>query len=111
MEPPEAPEHLKSSSTSSEQYFNGGRRRSIRETLNDRDLHLIRKVAAATEASKTMDEVDLTEEKNNSKLDELRKNLSKSIASIDNTRMQISAVEGTILEREKMISGLERLGE
>lgn len=102
----EGTELLKTSSTSSEQYFNGGRRRSIRETLNDRDLHLIRKVAAATEASKTMDEEDLSEEKNNSKLDELRKNLSKSIASIDNTKMQINAVEGTILEREKMIAGL-----
>lgn len=73
---------LTKSSTTSEQYLaTTGRRRSIRDNniLNSDELNLIRKAAAAT--SFDMDSVkEGPENEQQTKLDELRKSLKKSIA-------------------------------
>lgn len=72
---------LTKSYTTSEQYLATGRRRSIRDNniLNSDELDLIRKAAAAT--SFDMDSVkEGPENEHQTKLDELRKTLKKSIA-------------------------------
>jgi costal 2 len=98
---------LTKSSTTSEQYLaTTGRRRSIRDNniLNSDELNSIRKAAAAT--SFDLDSVKGAENENHNKLDELKKSLKKSLASIDATGLQIKEVEQTIALKKNLITDL-----
>ena len=84
-----------------------GRRKSIRDNniLNSDELTLIRKAAAATSldhevVKETVENEQLT------KLDEFRKVLKKSMASIDATSLQIKEVEQTIALKKNLITDL-----
>lgn len=95
-------------SMSEQQYLaKSGRRRSVRDNnvLNSDELNLIRKAAAATsldhEAVK-----DNVENEHMTKLDDMRKTLKKSLASIDATELQINEVEKTITVKKNIITDL-----
>lgn len=111
-EEPKEPEcELKASvntSMSEQQYLEkSGRRKSIRDNnvLNSEELDLIRKAAAVTslENETVKEEV---ESEHVAKLEELRKNLKKSMASIDATNLQIKEVEQTISLKKNLITDL-----
>lgn len=105
-------EPLKFSSTSSasEQYLAQGRRKSIRDILNSEDLSIIRKAAAGNSENKTAEEVDEDVRPVNNealnKLDELKRTLKKSIATIDATKLQLKEVEQTIVLKRNLITDL-----
>lgn len=95
-------------SISEHQYLEkSGRRKSIRDNnvLNSEEMDLIRKAAAATsiEYETFKEEV---ESEHVVKLEEMRKNLKKSLASIDATNLVIKEIEQTISDREDLISNL-----
>lgn len=97
-----------STSMSEQQYLEkSGRRKSIRDNnvLNSEELDLIRKAAAVTslENETVKEEV---ESEHVVKLEELRKNLKKSMASIDATNLQIKEVEQTISLKKNLITDL-----
>jgi hypothetical protein len=95
-------------SMSEQQYLaKSGRRRSIRDNnvLNSDELTLIRKAAAAT----SLDHETVKESAENehlTRLDEMRKFLKKSLASIDATNLQIKEVEQTISLKKNLITDL-----
>ncbi|CAO1428094.1 unnamed protein product [Diamesa tonsa] len=101
---------LKSSSTSEQYLAKSGRRRSIRDNtvLNSEELNMIRKAAAATSdihldsetVKETVDNEQLT------KLDDLKKLLKKTMASIDATKLQIKEVDQTITLKRNLITDL-----
>ncbi|CAO1428893.1 unnamed protein product [Diamesa serratosioi] len=101
---------LKSSSTSEQYLAKSGRRRSIRDNtvLNSDELNLIRKAAAATSdihldsetVKETVDNEQLT------KLEDLKKLLKKTMASIDATKLQIKEVDQTITLKRNLITDL-----
>lgn len=99
---------LSTNTSTSEQYLaKSGRRRSIRDNniLNSDELNLIRKAAAAT----SLDHDGVKENVENeqmTKLEELRKTLKKSLASIDATNLQIKEVEQTIQIKKNLITDL-----
>lgn len=95
-------------SMSEQQYLaKSGRRRSIRDNnvLNIDELNLIRKVAVST----SLDDDQVKENVENehlTKLDEMRKMLKKSQASVDAANMQIMGVEETIALRKNLITDM-----
>jgi hypothetical protein len=101
------PMKFSTSSASTSEYLAGGRRKSIRDTLNSEDLNLIRKAAAVNEFK--IDEEEGDENLNNetlNKLEELRRNLKKSIATIDATKLQVKELEQTIMLKRNLITDL-----
>ena len=95
-------------SMNEEQYLaKSGRRRSIRDNniLNSDELNLIRKAAAATSLDHELVK-ESDENENLSKLDEMRRMLKKSLASIDSTKDQIKEVEQTIALKKNLITDL-----
>lgn len=95
-------------SMSEQQYLEkSGRRKSIRDNnvLNSEEMDLIRKAAAVTslENETVKEEV---ESEHVAKLEELRKNLKKSLASIDAANLQIKEVEQTIALKKNLITDL-----
>lgn len=95
-------------SISEQQYLaKPGRRRSIRDNnlLNSEELTLIRKAAAATSLDHEIVK-DNVENEQMTKLDDLRKTLKKSLASIDATNLQIKEVEQTIALKKNLITDL-----
>lgn len=95
-------------SMSEQQYLaKSGRRRSIRDNniLNSDELNLIRKAAAATSLDHDLVK-ESVENEHLTKLDEMRKMLKKSLASIDATNLQIKEVEQTIALKKNLITDL-----
>lgn len=95
-------------SMSEQQYLaKSGRRRSIRDNniLNSDELTLIRKAAAATSLDHELVHENVDNE-HLTKLDEMRKMLKKSLASIDATSLQIKEVEQTIALKKNLITDL-----
>lgn len=84
-----------------------GRRRSIRDNniLNSDELNLIRKAAAATSLDHDLVK-ESVENENLTRLDEMKKALKKSLASIDATNLQIKEVKQTIALKKNLIVDL-----
>ena len=95
-------------SMNEQQYLaKSGRRKSIRDNniLNSDELSLIRKAAAATSLDNEVVK-ETVENEQLTKLDEFRKVLKKSLASIDATSLQIKEVEQTIALKKNLITDL-----
>jgi costal 2 len=98
---------LKTSMSEQQYLAKSGRRKSIRDNniLNSDELTLIRKAAAATSLDNEIVK-ESVENEQLTKLDEMRKVLKKSMASIDATALQIKEVEQTIALKKNLITDL-----
>lgn len=97
---------MTNTSMSEQEYLSkSGRRRSVRDAnvLNSEEMDLIRKAAVATSLDHETVKENMVDE-HMTKLDELRKALKKSLASIDATNFQTKEVEKTIALKKKLIT-------
>lgn len=98
---------MSSNSMNEEQYLaKSGRRRSIRDTniLNSDELDLIRKAAATSSFDLVKEQP--AENENQTKLDEMRRMLKKSLALIETTKNEIREVEETIALKKQLLTDL-----
>lgn len=108
-EPAESELKISANTSMSEQQYleKSGRRKSIRDNnvLNSEEMDLIRKAAAVTSLENEIVKEEV-ESEHVAKLEELRKNLKKSLASIDATNLQIKEVEQTISLKKNLITDM-----
>lgn len=100
---------MSSNSMNEEQYLaKSGRRRSIRDTniLNSDELDLIRKAAAASSFDLVKEQ--RVENENQTKLDEMRRMLKKSVDLIEATKNEIKEVEETIALKKTLVADFEK---